>query len=108
MLGIQGDDGQAVECCRHRIVILRHVLMHELLHNRRTVTGHQAVILCIADGIVDRSPQGIEPRTVKHLREVALAGKVSKLGQLLVIGNILPQRVVCTGHGCISRHRVVV
>ena len=107
MLGIERDDGGTVLCCRHGIVILRDMMLHKLLHDGSAVATQQAVILGIVDGTVDRSPHRIEARAVEGFREVALLGKGCKLRQLLVTGDILPQRIVGSGLR-ICRHRVVV
>ena len=107
VLGVERDDGGTVQSRRHGVVVLRDVMLHELLHDGGAVAAHQALVVGIADGAVDRRPDRIEAGAVEGFRELALLGKGSKLRQLLVAADILPQRLVGTW-ARIGRHRVVV
>ena len=92
MLSIKRYDGHAVECRGNRVVILRHVLLHKLLQDCSTVRCDQTIVFCIANSIIYGRPNRKETGALKYCRKVTLVGKSSKLRQLLVTGDILPQR----------------
>ena len=108
VLVVERHDGGGFQGSRDGVVVLRDMVLQELLQHGSTVAGQQALILSIAEGVVDGCPYGVETCTVECLGEVALFGKGCKLCQLLVFGDILPQRLVGAGNLRVRRHRVVV
>ena len=97
VLGIERDDGLALKSSGYGVVVLRDVLLHELLDDGGTIAGPQTIVFSLADGGIDRCPDGIEPWAVECLGELALLSQRRKLGQLRVAGDILPQRLAGTG-----------
>ena len=104
VLGVERDNRRTCQRTGDRIVVLRHVLLHELLNDGSAVTGLQTIELSIADGGIHRCPDGIEPRAVERLGELGLLSECRKLGQLRVVGDILPQRLAGTGQVACRRH----
>ena len=104
MLSVERDNRRTSQCTGDGIVVLRHVLLHELLDDGGTVAGLQTIEFSIADGGIHRCPDSIEPRTVERLGELGLLSQRRKLGQLRVAGDILPQRLAGTGQVACRRH----
>ena len=97
VLGIERNDGRTCKRAGYGVVILRDMLLHELLDDGSTIAGLQTTVFSIVESLVDWCPYGIEARAIECFRELALLGKRSKLSELRVTGNILPQRFAGTG-----------